>query len=187
MSDLKNMGKKTLKKKTGKGKKGAVKAAKRIKKKRAHPRQPPTNLRKRKDWVPAFLKEYAKHGNASKAAYAVGKDRQTVYDLKRINPEFSAKMDECFDALTDKIEESVTQHAFEGYDEPVFWDGEIVGYKRKYAPAERIFMLKKRKRDRYSDDVNEADGDPTEQAREAFEHLKLMEEQGFVPPDEGDA
>jgi hypothetical protein len=80
----------------------------------------------------------------------------SIYNHKNADPEFSAEWDEAYKLGTETLEQEARRRAVEGWDEPKFHDGVVVGYVRKFDSTLLMFLLKSRDRDRFSDksDVN---------------------------------
>jgi hypothetical protein len=102
-------------------------------------------------------------GNVSRACEFAGIARQRVYEWRGDDIEFARAWDEAVEAGTDELEEEARRRAFNGVDEPVFYQGEECGTIRKYSDTLLIFLLKGRKPDKYRDrvtiDVNKLDAD----------------------------
>lgn len=103
-------------------------------------------------------------GNVSRACEAAGIARQRVYEWRSADADFAAAWDEAVEAGTDELEEEARRRAYEGVDEPVFYQGETCGTVRKYSDTLLIFLLKGRRPDKYRDSVKHevggADGGP---------------------------
>jgi hypothetical protein len=76
-----------------------------------------------------FLKLLSKSG-------AINKSRT------RGNPEFEQKVMEALEKYVESAEESVDKRAFKGVDDPVYFEGEVVGYRKKYSDALAMFRLR---------------------------------------------
>lgn len=89
----------------------------------------------------AFLAAYAQCANITAAAEAADVPRQTHYDWLA-DPEYAAAFDQAHEAAADTLEKEARRRAEEGWDEPVFHDGAVVGHKRRYSDTLLIFLLK---------------------------------------------
>ena len=89
----------------------------------------------------AFLKAYAQLGNITQAAAEAGVDRSQHYDWLT-----DAKYAEAFEAAQSEAEDALhaeaRRRAVDGWLEPVFWQGEIVGRVRKHSDTLLIFLMK---------------------------------------------
>ena len=96
-----------------------------------------------------FLYALMREGNVSEAARQVGANRTALYQKRARDDEFAALWDECLAIGCDNLEDTARRLAVNGWDEPIFHDGEVVGSKRKYSPALIIFLLKSHKPEKY--------------------------------------
>lgn len=92
-------------------------------------------------------------GNVSRACEVSGTARQRVYEWRAADPAFATAWDEAVEAGTDELEEEARRRAYEGVDEPVFYQGEMCGTIRKYSDTLLIFLLKGRRPDKYRENV----------------------------------
>lgn len=90
----------------------------------------------------AFLKAYAKTGIVALSAEAVGIDRTTHYVWLRDDPAYAEALEVARDEAIERMETECDRRAVQGWEEPVFHNGEVVGYKRKYSDLLMIFRLK---------------------------------------------
>src|SRR5690606_30294263 len=89
-------------------------------------------------WLDAFLEL----GSVEQACLRAKVPRRTAYDWRSADDEFKRKWDEAWESWVDRLEVSTMRRAIEGYDEPVFYQGKVVGAKKKHEPVLAIFMLK---------------------------------------------
>ena len=98
------------------------------------------------------------------ACNAVAISRQALYAHKKKNPDFAEEWSSAIDAGSDKLEDEALRRAHDGVDEPVFYQGEIVGHVRKYSDTLLMFLLKGRRPQKYRDhlraEVTGKDGEP---------------------------
>ncbi len=80
--------------------------------------------------------------------------RQTVYDTCQRDPAFKAQLAEAKDAGADVLEEEIRRRAVEGVEEPVYYQGEIVGHVRKYSDILLIFAAKAARPEKFRDNVH---------------------------------
>lgn len=109
-----------------------------------------------------FLIQVAENGgNVSKAAEVVAVNRKTFYEHRAKNKKFKEDWDKAVDRGIDRLEDEAKRRAFDGVDEPVFYQGEEVGSVRKYSDTLLIFLLKgHRKKYRERHEITGADGQP---------------------------
>lgn len=98
-----------------------------------------TEARKR-----AFLAALSQSGIVSTSCEIAGLNLSTVYRYRQEEPAFA---DEWANALTRAaglLESEARRRAVEGYEEPVYQQGHLVGYVRKYSDSLLNQMLKAR-------------------------------------------
>lgn len=102
-------------------------------------------------------------GNVTDAAKTAGFSRRAAYEWREDDAEFAAEWDEAVEAGTDQLEQEARRRAYEGVDEPVFYQGAECGTVRKYSDTLLIFLLKGRRPEKYRErvqiDVNKLDAD----------------------------
>lgn len=86
---------------------------------------------RRRDWKSTVLREYAACGNVTKACKRANVDPKLFYKARREDEEFAEAFALAHRAATDKALEAVWEIGVEGTREPIFWQGEIVGYIRR--------------------------------------------------------
>lgn len=92
-------------------------------------------------WVPTFLDRLAETGLVATAARETGVSNSTAYKLRRDDEEFAVAWDASLDQAYDKMETEMQRRAFDGVDEPVFHQGEIVGRVRKYSDRLAMYLM----------------------------------------------
>ena len=104
-----------------------------------------------------FLNALAEGLPLVKACRAAGLDTGYVYQRKANDKDFAAAWQAAYDQVTDFIEYCAIQRATEGYQDPVYHRGQVVGHRPVYSDALAAFLLKGRRpavyRDRSSLDV----------------------------------
>lgn len=80
-----------------------------------------------------FLVAFRNLGNVLKACRIVGVGRTCHYDWLREDAEYRAAFDEAQIEAARILEDEAHRRATEGFDEPVFYKGKVVGYKRIYS------------------------------------------------------
>lgn len=118
---------------------------------------------KREKKAPKFLKELRENGGfVGKACEAVGISKPSVYAWRESDPEFAVEWDRAIDLATEDLEKEARRRAYQGVDEPVFYQGEICGHVRKFSDTLLMFTIKARKpeyRDKLQIDVKQLDTD----------------------------
>lgn len=132
--------------------------SKRAPKKATKPTTPAARVRRKgrrpaslPDWRPVFLANLAGGMTATAACAAAGVTRQTVYAIK--DESFLQAKADAELASAELLEAEARRRAMEGVDEPVFHEGSICGYKRRYSDTLMIFLLKGRNREVFGDAV----------------------------------
>ena len=100
-----------------------------------------------------FLAALATGLSVSNACSSAGLARRTAYDWRDADPDFAKAWDHAIEDGTDALEDEARRRAFEGAEEPVFYQGKQVGTVRKYSDTLLIFLLKGRRPDKFKDRV----------------------------------
>lgn len=91
-----------------------------------------------------FLDVLAKTGVVAEAARACGyTDTSTVQSYRRQDEDFAEAWDHALEAAKHVLEEEVWRRAKDGVLEPVFYKGEVVGYKTNHSDSLAMFLLRK--------------------------------------------
>jgi hypothetical protein len=91
-----------------------------------------------------FLETLSDTANVTRAAQAIGMARTYMYEVRGADPEFEKAWDAAVQLGTSALEDEATRRASEGWDEPVFYQGEQTGLIRKFSDTLLIFLLKAR-------------------------------------------
>jgi len=132
------------------------------------------------DWGPRFLARLAETSNICAAALAAGVGRTTVYKRRDAEPAFAAAMAEALEDATDALELEARRRACQGVDEPVVYQGELMGAwvdaagnvvqkdtpgarlvpltLKKYSDTLMIFLLKAHRPEKYRESVKHEHG-----------------------------
>lgn len=90
----------------------------------------------------AFLAAYARTGNVSEAARIAGVNRMSHYNWLADDERYADVFAHAHDIAIEYLEAVARQRATEGWLEPVFHKGEVVGHVRKFSDTLLIFLLK---------------------------------------------
>ena len=114
----------------------------------------------KKERILAVIRETG--GNVSRACEQAEIPRKTAYNWKSEDAEFADKWEEAVEQGTEELEQEARRRAFNGVDEPVFYQGETCGTVRKYSDTLLIFLLKGRRPEKYRDrhELTGAEGAP---------------------------
>lgn len=80
----------------------------------------------------AFLEALAAGFSATHASERAGRARARFYELRQADPDFARLWRDAEAAGTDRLEDEARRRALEGWDEPVYQQGVLVGSVRKY-------------------------------------------------------
>ncbi len=111
-------------------------------------------------WAMPFLDHLRESANISASARAVGVSSSAVYALRERDGDFRAAWDEALEDAYDVLEAEARRRAFEGVEEPVFYQGRECGVVRKYSDGLAQFLLKGYRRKKFGDktEITGADG-----------------------------
>lgn len=98
-----------------------------------------------------FIRAMKQTGSVTVAAQEAQISRQTAYNWRNAEPWFRQQWDDAEEQFIDLIEARGGQLAVEGVLEPIYHEGVVVGYVRKYSERMIEFMLKKRRQKTYGD------------------------------------
>ena len=111
--------------------------------------------RRRTKWTPKkqreFLELLASNGNVTVSCEALNLRRQTVYEARAEDAQFAAAWDAAMEQAADHLEAEARRRAVDGWDEPVFYQGEQTGLVRKFSDTLLIFLLKGARPEKFRD------------------------------------
>lgn len=114
----------------------------------------------------AWLRAFSKTGIIQSACDEVGVDRTTVLRWKNDDEAFAREWGKAYDAAIDGLEREAMRRAFEGWEEPVYQGGAMVGTIRKFSDTLLIFLMKGARPGKYRDnariELTGADGGPVQ-------------------------
>ena len=99
-------------------------------------------LREKHPSLPVYLKALELHGNQTEAARIANVDPRTARRWGHDDPEIAARIDAACQVAWDRLEAEAYRRANDGWDEPVFYEGEVVGSRRVYSDRLLELMLK---------------------------------------------
>lgn len=79
------------------------------------------------------IENLATLGAMTQAAQCVGVTYETIRVHRKSDPEFDAACENAIEAYRDALTAEVHRRGVEGWDEPVYQKGELVGHKRVYS------------------------------------------------------
>lgn len=92
----------------------------------------------------AFLTILSQTANVTAAAEAIGVFRSTVYTWRENDAEFAAAWAYAEKLGVEGMKDEVNRRAFNGVNEPVFYQGMECGVIRKYSDTLAMFLIKAR-------------------------------------------
>lgn len=109
-----------------------------------------------------FLACYAKVGTITGAARAAGIAPGTHYEWLDFDPSYPKRFEAAYEQSMDAAEAELRRRGIQGVQEAIYYQGEVVGYKRNYSDACLIFLLKNRRPEVFRDvtALTGADGGP---------------------------
>lgn len=104
-----------------------------------------------------FIQALTDTGNVSEAARAIGMSRQRLYEYREEDEAFKEEWDEAIEYATDALEKEARRRALEGWQEPVFYRGDVAGYVVKYSDRMLELLLKAHRPAKYRDNYKGED------------------------------
>jgi hypothetical protein len=101
----------------------------------------------------AFLEALAAGWSVTHAAQRAGVARQRLYERRDADEHFAAGWEAALQQGTEALEDEARRRAVDGWDEPVYQRGELVGHVRKYDSRLLEFLLRARDPARFRDSV----------------------------------
>jgi hypothetical protein len=98
-----------------------------------------------------FLQCFEETGNISKSAEIAGINRRDHYDWLKNDEKYVDAFAKSAQIAGDSLEAEGFKRALEGWEEPVFYQGEQTATIRKFSDTLLIFLLKGAKPNKYSD------------------------------------
>lgn len=131
--------------------------------------QSPAKLSPQK--VEKFLEALMNNGgNITNAADAAGSKKIYFYNLAKTDEEFKRRFDEARELGLQSLEDEARRRAFEGTQEPVYYQGREVGSVTRYSDSLMALLLKGGMPEKYADrtktELSGANGGPLQQSLE---------------------
>lgn len=82
-----------------------------------------------------YLLELSRTGQIVASAYVVGVCKQTITNHRDKDVAFADAVLEAIDRYRDSIDAEIRRRGVEGVEEPVFYQGRVAGWVRKYSDA----------------------------------------------------
>lgn len=125
------------------------------------PHQNNKRSRQREDTIIAWLEKGYTLGLAAEKADI---NRRTLIEWRQADEDFNKRVEDAIERGTDLLEDEAKRRATDGVDEPVFQQGECVGFKRVYSDTLMTMILggRRTKYGRTRTEVTGADGGPVQ-------------------------
>jgi len=104
-----------------------------------------------------FIEHLSSTGNVTLAAQLAGIGRTVLYEIRNEDAEFAHAWEDALEQSTDRLIEEARRRAYEGVEEPQFYQGDVCGYVRKYSDSLLMFLIKGR-RPQYATERRELSG-----------------------------
>ena len=101
-----------------------------------------------------FLDTLRGTGNVQLSANNAGVARQVAYRARDSSATFRADWDEALEEARELLEAEARRRAAIGVDEPVFYQGQVVGHIRKYSDNLLMFLLKAHWPEKFRENVS---------------------------------
>lgn len=101
-----------------------------------------------------FLEVICETGNITRAAAEIGVSRWTMYRHREADPEFRAAWEDAVKLGVAALEDEARRRAQEGWEEPVFYQGQECGRIRRFSDVLLIFLLKAHDPAKYREKVD---------------------------------
>ncbi|HZQ65652.1 MAG TPA: hypothetical protein VFA66_10545 [Gaiellaceae bacterium] len=125
-----------------------------------------------------FLEALAAGWSVTHAALRAGVARQRLYERRETDEGFAEAWADAYRQGTDALEDEARRRAVEGWEEPVFQRGELVGHVRRYDSRLLEFLLRARDPARFREnatvEVTGGGGGPVRVRREGAASLEAV-------------
>lgn len=112
-----------------------------------------------------FLEALGAGWSVAHAAKRAGVTRQRFYDLRDADQDFAGQWEQALEEGLEALVDEVRRRAVEGWEEPIYQKGELVGHVRRYSDNLLMFLTKQRDpsfRENARIEVTGRDGGPVE-------------------------
>jgi hypothetical protein len=98
-----------------------------------------------------FIEVLSLTGKVTEAAKAAGyADSTYMHKMRRQDKVFEQRWKDAIEAAGDSLEAEAIRRASEGVLEPIYYKGEVAGYKRNYSDQLMMFLLRGSKPEKYN-------------------------------------
>ena len=96
-----------------------------------------------------FLNHYRQTANFTESAKASGRSNRAFQNHRKNDPEFAAECEAARREAIDTLHGALWRRAFEGEEEPILYQGEVVAYKKRHDSRLGEFLLERMAPDEY--------------------------------------
>ena len=100
-----------------------------------------------------FIKHLKQTCNVTASVRVAGGSRKAIYNTRDRDKEFAEEWDSTVAEATDMLEAEARRRAVDGFEEPVYYQGAVVGAVRKYRDRMLELLLKGHAPEKYKDRV----------------------------------
>jgi hypothetical protein len=93
-------------------------------------------------WWNEFLTDLGTHGIVTRAAEKANINHATVYKTAKENPKFNKIFEEVRNVGLRRCVDEAIRRGADGWEEPIFHQGEICGYKRRFSDKLLEFIIR---------------------------------------------
>ena len=105
-------------------------------------------------WERAFIAALAEQGVVARACESAGIGRVTAYDHRKVCSRFAADWANALETFTDTLEAEAVRRARDGWNEPVYYQGEVCGAVQKFSDTLLQMVLRANRPDKYREKVD---------------------------------
>lgn len=102
-------------------------------------------------WQVDFIEALRETGHVGKSCVIAKVSRQTVYVTRHADESFASRWDSALSDAAWTLEDEGWRRARDGVDEPIIWQGEVIGTQKKYSDTLLMFLLKGIRPDKFGD------------------------------------
>jgi len=102
-----------------------------------------------------YLMFLSRFGLRTKAAAYAGVSAQTVVNARKEDPRFDEAVTEAVQIYNEELEMAALRRAVDGWEEPVYQRGDLVGTVHKYSDRLLEMMLRANNREKFGDQIRQ--------------------------------
>ena len=98
-----------------------------------------------------FFTALADTCNITKSAESCGVSRQHVHNMRRTDKVFAQRWEDAIEQATDALEYAARCRGKDGYQDPIYQGGKLVGHRTVYSDRMAEILLKAHRREKFGD------------------------------------